>query len=295
MPLQLPRWTGADNPPGIRAWVNQFAGAIERLLTAGAALGANAAPNGPAGGDLGGQYPAPTVIETHLASPLPVAQGGMGGASLAAHAVLVGEGTSPVAQVAPGPAGNVLTSNGPSADPSFQAPPVGVPTGAIFDFAGTAAPSGWLLCDGSSYSTSTYANLFAVIGYAYGGSGSSFNVPDARGRVSAGYDSGNASGRLTASTGQGVSAAAVGNSGGEQAHAQQISEMPSHNHTINDPGHSHSMENGTGSGGVGGGGTNNPPAGTNSATTGITVNTTGGGNAFNVVQPTIIFLKIIKT
>ena len=40
---------------------------------------------------------------------------------------------------------------------------------------------GWLLCNGASYSTTTYANLFAIIGYTYGGSGANFNVPNYQG------------------------------------------------------------------------------------------------------------------
>jgi microcystin-dependent protein len=49
---------------------------------------------------------------------------------------------------------------------------------------GTAsAPTGYLLCDGSSVSTTTYAALFAVIGYTFGGSGASFTLPDYRGRM----------------------------------------------------------------------------------------------------------------
>lgn len=55
------------------------------------------------------------------------------------------------------------------------------PSGVIFPYAGTTAPNGWLLCDGKSYSQSTYARLYAAIGTAYGSSGSSFNVPDLRG------------------------------------------------------------------------------------------------------------------
>ena len=55
-----------------------------------------------------------------------------------------------------------------------------VPTGTILPFAGTTAPSGYLLCDGSAISRTTYADLFAVIGTIYGtGDGSTtFNVPD---------------------------------------------------------------------------------------------------------------------
>jgi microcystin-dependent protein len=57
------------------------------------------------------------------------------------------------------------------------------PVGTLLDYAGTTAPSGYLMCDGRSLSTAgTYAALFAVLGYAYGGSGSSFNVPDFRGK-----------------------------------------------------------------------------------------------------------------
>jgi len=59
------------------------------------------------------------------------------------------------------------------------------PIGTIKMYGGSSAPNGYLLCDGSAVSTTTYASLFAVIGYSFGGSGSSFNVPafhDATGR-----------------------------------------------------------------------------------------------------------------
>ena len=55
-----------------------------------------------------------------------------------------------------------------------------VPTGTILPFGGTTAPNGYLLCDGTAVSRTTYADLFAVIGTAYGiGDGSTtFNVPN---------------------------------------------------------------------------------------------------------------------
>ena len=56
-----------------------------------------------------------------------------------------------------------------------------LPSGAVIAFAMNVAPSGWLAADGSSVSTATYAALFAAIGYTYGGSGGSFNLPDMRG------------------------------------------------------------------------------------------------------------------
>ena len=57
------------------------------------------------------------------------------------------------------------------------------PAGAIICFGGAAAPTGWLLCDDSAVSRTTYADLFTVIGTTYGvGNGSTtFNVPDMRG------------------------------------------------------------------------------------------------------------------
>src|SRR5947209_3792877 len=63
-----------------------------------------------------------------------------------------------------------------------------VPTGSLLPFAGTAAPTGYLLCDGSAVSRTTEAALFAVIGTAYGkGDGSTtFNLPDMRGRAAFG-------------------------------------------------------------------------------------------------------------
>jgi microcystin-dependent protein len=50
--------------------------------------------------------------------------------------------------------------------------------GMIMPYGGTTAPAGWLLCNGTSYSTTTYSALFAVIGYTYGGSGNTFAVPN---------------------------------------------------------------------------------------------------------------------
>jgi microcystin-dependent protein len=66
-----------------------------------------------------------------------------------------------------------------------------VPTGAILPYAAAAAPSNFLLCDGSAVSRSTYATLFALVGTTYGsGNGSTtFNVPDLRGRFPLGYAS----------------------------------------------------------------------------------------------------------
>lgn len=62
---------------------------------------------------------------------------------------------------------------------------VGLKPGFVCPFAGTTAPDGWLICDGSAVSRTTYADLFAVIGTTYGaGDGNStFNLPNFTNRV----------------------------------------------------------------------------------------------------------------
>lgn len=80
-------------------------------------------------GQLGVGYGTSGQILSSAGSPnnpvwittLPVAHGGTGDASLTAHNVLIGAGTSAVTFASPGASGYVLTSNGASADPTFQA------------------------------------------------------------------------------------------------------------------------------------------------------------------------------
>jgi len=67
-----------------------------------------------------------------------------------------------------------------------------IPIGTIITSARAAAPDGFLLCDGSALSRTSYAVLFSAIGTAYGaGDGSSsFNIPDLRGEFIRGTDNG---------------------------------------------------------------------------------------------------------
>jgi len=71
---------------------------------------------------------------------------------------------------------------------AITAMPSPIPTGSIFDFAGAAAPTGYLICNGAVVSRVTYSALFAVIGSTFGnGDGSTtFGLPDLRARVSVG-------------------------------------------------------------------------------------------------------------
>lgn len=94
-------------------------------------------------------------------------------------------------------------------------------TGIILAYGGSSAPAGFLLCDGSAVSRTTYADLFAAIGTTWGvGDGSTtFNVPDLRGRSVVG-----------SGTGSGLSARTVGQTGGEETHVLTIAELAAHDH-----------------------------------------------------------------
>jgi microcystin-dependent protein len=67
----------------------------------------------------------------------------------------------------------------------------GVPVGAIFPYAGTTAPTGYLLCDGTEYEEYRFRELSSIIGTVYNGAspllgspkGITFRVPDLRGRL----------------------------------------------------------------------------------------------------------------
>lgn len=97
-----------------------------------------------------------------------------------------------------------------------------IPIGGMFPFAGTyntsASPSVayYFECDGSSKDTTTYANLFAAIGYTFGGSGANFNLPN-----------------LTGDTGVvGASPAEINTSGKTASSSNTASVvLPQHNHT----------------------------------------------------------------
>ena len=107
------------------------------------------------------------------------------------------------------------------------------PAGTITAYAGTAAPDGWLLCNGASVSTTTYAGLFDAISTAYGGSGGSFTLPDLRGRVPRGATSvGTAGGFETIS----LTDSQVGDPG----HSHVFSETP-HSHSVTETAHQHSV------------------------------------------------------
>lgn len=151
----------------------------------------------------------------------------------------------------------------------------GTPAGLVTSYAGSTAPTGWLLCDGSAISRVTYASLFAVIATQYGaGDGSTtFNVPNVKGRIPVGLD------------GAQTEFDILGETGGAKTHLLTAAEsgLPAHSHSINNL----LVSPGTGSSGPYGGG-----GGTPSSTS-----TAGPANAsspHNNLQPYIVFNYIIK-
>lgn len=221
----------------------------------------------------------------------------------------------------------------------------GIRPGTILDFAGFTAPTGYLLCDGSAVSRTTYAPLLAVItqtqtgtttntldtvsgltdtsqmyvgmalesvnfppgttvativdannitasanatasgavsiqffNWGPGDGSTTFNIPDLRRSVTIG------SGGTGSSTPFGVAGVVVGQSGGEEAHTQLVAELALHTHGVPFEG-----ENANATGGLGPWVVNAPPDSS------ITSNSTGSSTPFNIMQPSVITYKIIKT
>lgn len=178
------------------------------------------------------------------------------------------------------------------------------PIGSINDFAGSTAPTGWLLCYGQAISRDTYKDLFAVLGTTYGvGDGTTtFNIPDCRGRISAGKDNmgGTSANRLTGLSG-GVDGDILGTTGGAETVTLVAANQAPLTGTIT----MHSAGSGTNVGGVNGVFTSNltnpnnyQPGGTiNSGASSVgqyTFSNGGSSTPVNQIQPTIIFNKIIK-
>jgi microcystin-dependent protein len=100
-----------------------------------------------------------------------------------------------------------------------------LPTGLVMPFAGTGTPSGWLLCDGSQVSRSTFAGLYTAFGAnAFGtDTDSLFYLPDLRGRAIIGVGTASSGASLT-----GVRGVVQGASGTTLTNAN----IPEHSHDL---------------------------------------------------------------
>ncbi|MAS09927.1 phage tail protein [Salinisphaera sp.] len=166
--------------------------------------------------------------------------------------------------------GNLTVEDGPVAY---------TPVGQITMFGGSDDPNGWLICDGREVSRSEYDDLYDVLGTVYGnGDGNStFNLPDFRGRAPVG------AGRGVTEDDDGdeirLTRRERGERFGEERHTQTEEELAPHAHDYYTP----SDDGFSGDGGQGG----NPYLNTTEEA--------GGGEPFNVMQPSLVVNYIIKT
>lgn len=110
--------------------------------------------------------------------------------------------------------------------------------GTIIAFSGTREPNGYLICDGRGVSTTEYEDLFNVIGYAFGGAGATFNLPDMRARTVIGVNDTTLNNGEDPGAGDhtGLSTRNLSDNGGAETHQLTIPELPSHTHQYNLPG-----------------------------------------------------------
>jgi microcystin-dependent protein len=194
-----------------------------------------------------------------------------------------------------------------------------MPTGMLISFAGSVAPDGWLLCDGSQVSQTIYAKLYAVIGNTYGtalDTSRNFVLPDLRGRNIVGT-----SGSYPLAQKQGSENVTLEvRHLPTHSHTGTTDSAGSHNHTATDSGHNHLYEDiyftenrgqgqnlfGTGSStdndndkyarnnytNTGYANISVESAGSHSHT--FTTSSVGSGNSFSIIQPYIAINYLIK-
>ena len=168
-------------------------------------------------------------------------------------------------------------------------------TGVVQLYAGSTAPSGWLICNGQAVSRTTYAALFAVIGTTYGaGDGSTtFNVPNLVNKTVRGSNS-------------------LGKTGGADTVTLSTANLPAHTHGAGSlsaksaGGHTHNVMR-SGSSGTNGACVQNSWNGWEITNVGIqsagahthsisgTTDSTGSGSAVTITNPYVMLHYIIKT
>lgn len=162
-----------------------------------------------------------------------------------------------------------------------------VPVGTIIDYGSATPPTGFLECDGTAVSRTTYADLFAVIGTTFGaGDGSTtFDLPDLRGRITIGRGTGTgggASGTGAPTGGDALTARTIGGWLGAETHTLVTGEIPAHTHT-----YGYEVK-------VGEAGNTEDGIVAPGAASDFNTGSAGGGGAHNNVQPVAVTAKMIR-
>ena len=161
----------------------------------------------------------------------------------------------------------------------------GVPTGAIMAHASATAPSGWLLCNGASFISTTYPDLYGVIGTRFGGTSTSPKLPDLRKKFVLGDN------RDTS----------VGDKGGATSHTHTIRVGPTRLKTSQIPRHYHFGGTGLVTAGSGYENRSKKPGGsygymrTYGAGGGETHTHTGSASSTSSLPPYVVLAYIIRT
>lgn len=193
-----------------------------------------------------------------------------------------------------------------------------VPIGAIFPYAGSSLPAGYLLCDGGEVKIADYTELFGVIGYTYKPTGligkNTFALPDLRGRFPLGRDSmdngttvpdkddpnilldagGGIANRVTSPV-----ADNLGNGSGQEELSIDVNNLPDHQHTLQSASQRQYFAAGSPSGTADDG--TQPGLGISAGATGYGLPNSGGvdstrhGDALNIMNPYLTINYIIFT
>jgi microcystin-dependent protein len=171
----------------------------------------------------------------------------------------------------------------------------GIPTATIVPWSSASVPSGFLECDGTAVSRTTYATLFGIVGTTYGvGDGSTtFNVPDLADNTPVGKSNNKALG----STGGANTVAATGNVGGSTANATlSTAQLASHSHNSSvyqaNPTFSPNKTRLGGSNATGSSTSSSTGSGSGHA---HNMSATFSGDSTSVLQPYLTLIYIIKT
>ena len=240
---------------------------------------------------------------TTLTTVLGIASGGTGLTSFTAGDLMYATASTTIAKLGIGTAGQVLKTNTGASAPEWSTETDLCPVGSIIMYGAAAAPTNWLLCDGSAVNRTTYADLFSAIGTTYGaGNGSStFNVPNLQGVFPAGYDGG--SSYALAATG-GATTDTPTLSGTNAGTTLTSSQIPAHTHG----GVTTGWPSGSWTGGTGATQTAIDASGLSvaSGSVNLSLENTGGGSshthtwtgtssAVDILPPYLVFNYIIKT